>query len=124
MLLTYIPYINTITPTIVLTYRILSAIEKALQNLVTEYQSIGKFLQNLVEGQERNMAQLAKIGAAVDWRWCLKKYSQSSNKKSKEEDKDDKKRSEKGSKKNQKEVEKGISLTISCQNFVCILLLI
>ena len=36
--------------------RMLSVIKKTLQNLVTEYCSIRKFLQNLVEGQEKNMA--------------------------------------------------------------------
>jgi len=43
--------------------RVLSAIEKAL---IEEYWGIRKFLQNLVEGQERNMAQLARIGTVVD----------------------------------------------------------
>ena len=121
----YIPYINTITPTIVPTYsRILSTIEKVLQNLVTGYWSIGKSLQNLVEDQERNMAQLARIGAAVDQRWYLKKYPQSSNKKSEKEDRGDKEKSEKRPKESQEEVEKEIPSNTSCQNFVCILLLI
>jgi len=48
--------------------RVLSAIEKALWDLVKEYWDIRKSLQNLVEGQERNTAQLARIGAMVDWR--------------------------------------------------------
>jgi len=35
---------------------VLSAIEKALWKLVEEYQRVGKFLWDLVEGQERNTA--------------------------------------------------------------------
>jgi len=49
--------------------RVLSAIEKALQELVEEYQGVGKSLRDLVKGQERNMAQLERIGAAMEWRW-------------------------------------------------------
>ena len=48
--------------------RVLSAIKKALRELVEEYQGVGKFLQDLVEGQERNMAQLERIGAAMEQR--------------------------------------------------------
>ena len=48
--------------------RVLSAIEKALQKLVEEYQGVGKSLWNLVEGQKKNMAQLERIGAAMKWR--------------------------------------------------------
>jgi len=48
---------------------VLSAIEKALQELVEEYQGVGKSLRDLVKGQERNMAQLERIGAAMEWRW-------------------------------------------------------
>jgi len=46
--------------------RVLSAIEKALQELVEEYQRVRKSLWNLVEDQERNMAQLERIGATVE----------------------------------------------------------
>jgi len=35
---------------------VLSAIKKALQELVKKYQEVRKSLQNLVEGQERNTA--------------------------------------------------------------------
>jgi len=35
---------------------------------VEEYQGVGKSLWDLVEGQERNMAQLERIGAAMEWR--------------------------------------------------------
>ena len=48
--------------------RVLSAIKKALQVLVEEYQGVGKSLWDLVEGQERNTAQLERIGAAIEWR--------------------------------------------------------
>jgi len=34
--------------------RVLSAIKKAFQKLVEEYQGVGKSLQDLVEGQKRN----------------------------------------------------------------------
>jgi len=49
--------------------RVLSAIEKALWELVEEYQGVGKSLQDLVEGQEKNTAQLERIGAAMERRW-------------------------------------------------------
>jgi len=48
---------------------VLSAIEKALQELVEEYQGVGKSLRDLVEGQKRNTAQLEKIGATMERRW-------------------------------------------------------
>ena len=48
---------------------VLSAIEKALRELVEEYQGVGKSLWDLVEGQERNMVQLERIGAVMEWRW-------------------------------------------------------
>ena len=47
---------------------VLSAIEKALQELMEEYWGVGKFLQDLVEGQER-------IVAAMEWRWESEKGS-------------------------------------------------
>jgi len=47
---------------------VLSAIEKALWELVEEYQGVGKSLQDLVEGQERNTAQLERIGAVMEQR--------------------------------------------------------
>jgi len=49
--------------------RVLSAIEKALWELVEEYWRVGKSLWDLVEGQERNTAQLERIGAAMEQRW-------------------------------------------------------
>ena len=51
--------------------RVLSAIEKVLWELMEEYQGVRKSLWDLVEGQERNMAQLESIGAAIEWRWSL-----------------------------------------------------
>jgi len=51
---------------------VLSAIEKALRELVEEYRGVGRSLQDLVEGQERNMAQLERIGATIEQRWSLK----------------------------------------------------
>ena len=47
---------------------VLSTIEKALWELVEEYQGVRKSLWNLMEGQERNMAQLERIGAIVEQR--------------------------------------------------------
>ena len=35
--------------------RVLSAIERAFQKLMEEYQEVGRSLQDLIEGQERNM---------------------------------------------------------------------
>ena len=46
--------------------RVLSAIEKALQELVEEYWRVRKSLWNLVESQEKNTAQLERIGATVE----------------------------------------------------------
>ena len=51
--------------------RVLSAIEKTLWELVKEYQGVRKSLRDLVEGQERNIAQLKRIGATMKWRWSL-----------------------------------------------------
>ena len=48
---------------------VLSAIEKALQELMEEYWGARKSLQDLVEGQERNTAQLERIVATMEWRW-------------------------------------------------------
>ena len=49
--------------------RVLSAIEKALRELVEEYRGVGESLWDLVEGQERNTAQLERIGATIEQRW-------------------------------------------------------
>ena len=51
----------------ILTYSgVLSVIEKALWKLMEEYQGVGKSLWDLMEGQERNIAQLERIGAAME----------------------------------------------------------
>jgi len=36
---------------------------------VEEYQGVRRSLWDLVEGQKRNMAQLERIGAAIEQRW-------------------------------------------------------
>ena len=63
-----VPHTPT-TPAMIPTYgRVLSAIEKALRELVEEYWEVRKSFQDLVEGQERNMAQLERIGTMMEWR--------------------------------------------------------
>jgi len=46
--------------------RVLSIIKKALWELIKEYQGVGKSLWDLVEGQERNTAQLERIRATME----------------------------------------------------------
>ena len=46
--------------------RVLSAIEKAVWELVEEYWEVGKSLRDLVESQKRNTAQLERIGVAME----------------------------------------------------------
>ena len=48
---------------------VLSAIKKALWELVEEYREVGKSLRNLVKGQKRNTAQLKRIGAIMEQKW-------------------------------------------------------
>jgi len=69
---------------------VLSALEKALRELVEEYRGVGKSLRDLVEGQERNTAQLERIGAAMERRWGSEEES------GKEESGDDAEGSEDG----------------------------
>ena len=76
---------------------VLSAIEKTLQKLVEKYQEVRRSLQDLVEGQERNMAQLERIGATIEWKWSSEEESR------KEENGDKEKRSENGPGKSQEE---------------------
>ena len=66
--------------------RVLSAIEKALQELVEEYRGVGKSLWDLVEGQKRNMAQLEMIGAVMEWRWGSEEESGNGDKEEGSED--------------------------------------
>jgi len=84
---------------------VLSAIEKALQELVEEYRGVGKSLRDLVEGQERNTAQLERIGTVIEWRWGSKGES------GKEENRDDAEGSEDGSGESQEE---GTPLSVFC----------
>jgi len=85
--------------------RVLSAIEKALQKLVEEYQEVRKSLRDLVEGQEKNTAQLERIGAAMERRWGLEGES------GKEENGNDAERSKNGPGKSQEE---GTPSSASC----------
>ena len=75
----------------------MSAIKKALQELVEEYRGIGKSLWDLVEGQERNVAQLERIGAAIERRWGSEEES------GKEENGDDAEGSKEGPGESQEE---------------------
>ena len=60
-----------------------------------EYQGVGKSLQDLVEGQERNMAQLERIGATMEQRWGSEGES------GKEKNKDEEEKSEDGPRESQ-----------------------
>jgi len=64
---------------------------------VEEYQGVGKSLWDLVEGQERNMAQLERIGAIMELRWGSEGVV------GKEESRDDIEGSEDGPRESQKE---------------------
>ena len=75
---------------------VLSAIKKALCELVEKYREVGKSLRNLVEGQERNTAQLERIGAAIEQRWGSEEESR------KEESRDDAEGSKDGPRESQK----------------------
>jgi len=77
---------------------VLSAIEKALQELMREYREVEKFLQNLVESLER-------IGAAMEQRWGLEEEN------GKEKSRDNMEGSEEGPRKIQ---EKKTPLFTSC----------
>jgi len=84
---------------------VLSAIKKALRELIEEYRGVGKSLQDLVEGQERNIAQLERIGATMEQRWGSEGESR------KEENRDDAEGSEDGPRESQ---EKGTPSSASC----------
>ena len=105
------PYTNTNFPAMIPTYgRVLSTIEKALQELVEKYQGIRRSLQDLVEEY-----QLTRIGAVMEQRQSLKKNSQGSNKESREEDKNDKEGFKEESRESQEKVEEEILFSASCQ---------
>ena len=84
---------------------VLSAIEKALRKLVEEYRGVGKSLRDLVEGQERSMAQLERIGVAMERRWGSEEES------GKEENGDEEEGSEDGPGESQ---ERGTPSSASC----------
>ena len=69
---------------------VLSAIKKALWELMEEYWGVRKSLRDLVESQERNTAQLERIEAMMEQRWGLEGES------GKEENRDDAEGSEDG----------------------------
>ena len=58
-----------------------------------------------MEGQEKNMAQLKRIGAAIEWRWSSEEENR------KEKNRDDKKGSNDGPRESQ---EKKTLLSASC----------
>ena len=53
-----------------------------------KYQGVGKSLQNLVEGQERNTVQLERIKAVMEWRWGEKEESKKEKDRDEERSKD------------------------------------
>jgi len=102
------PHTNTNTLAMIPTYGgVLSTIEKALQELVEEYQGVRKSLWNLVKGQERNTTQLERIGTAMKRRCGL----EGENKK--EKNRDDDRRSKDSPGESQKE---GTLSSTSCYN--------
>ena len=76
--------------------RVLSTIEKALRELVEEYRGVRKSLWDLVEGQERNTAQLEKIGATIERRWSSEEESGKESRDEEEGSKDGPGESQKG----------------------------
>ena len=76
--------------------RVLSAIEKAVWELVEEYWEVGKSLRDLVESQKRNTAQLERIGVTMEWRWSSEEEVR------KEESRDDMEGSKDGPEESQK----------------------
>ena len=97
---------NTNTLAIIPTYSgVLSAIEKALWELVGEYQGVGKSLWDLIESQKKNMAQLERIGATMEQKWSLEGAVR------KKKSRDDVKGSEDGLGESQEE---GTPISISC----------
>ena len=72
-----------------------------------EYQGVRKSFQDLVEGQERNTAQLERIEAAMEWRQGLEGENE------KEQSRDEEEGSEDGPGKSQEEE---TALSALCQN--------
>ena len=111
----YVFHYNSNSPAMIPTYgKILSVIEEVLWDLVEEYQGIGKSLQDLVEGQKRNTAQLARIEAVVEQKQSFKEDTQDSNEKNKEKDGNNEEGFKDEPEESQEEVEKGTLLFASC----------
>jgi len=72
---------------------------------VEEYQGVRRSLWDLVEGQKRNMAQLERIGAAIEQRWGSEREN------GKEESRDEEERSKDSSGESQEE---GTPSSASC----------
>ena len=71
----------------ILTYSgVLSAIEKALWELMEEYQRVRKSLWDLVESQERNTAQLKRIEVTMEQRWGSEEESGNGDEEEESED--------------------------------------
>ena len=85
--------------------RVLSAIEEALRGLIVEYRGVRKSLRDLVEGQERNTAQLERIGAVMEQKWGSEEES------GKEENRDEEEGSKDGPGESQ---ERGTPSSTSC----------
>ena len=85
--------------------RVLSAIEEALRGLIVEYRGVRKSLWDLVEGQERNTAQLERIGAVMEQKWRSEEES------GKEENRDEEEGSKDGPGESQ---ERGTPSSTSC----------
>ena len=85
--------------------RVLSAIEEALRGLIVEYRGVRKSLWDLVEGQERNTAQLERIGAVMEQKWGSEEES------GKEENRDEEEGSKDGPGESQ---ERGTPSSTSC----------
>ena len=95
--------------------RVLSAIGKVFQDIIEEYWSIGKSLQDLVKGQERNTAQLVRIGTIVEWKWDFKEDLQGDRKESEnKKNRDEEEKSKDSPRESQEEIEEGTLLLTFC----------
>lgn len=96
--------------------QVISAIKKVHQNLMEEYQGIGKFLQDLVEGQEKNIAQFSLIRAMVKQMQCFKEDILDNDEENKEDGDN-----EEGFEESQREVEERTLLSTFYQNRILFL---
>ena len=95
--------------------RVLSAIGKVFQDIIEEYWSIGKSLQDLVKGQERNTAQLVRIRTIVEWKWDFKEDLQGDRKESEnKKNRDEEEKSKDSPRESQEEIEEGTLLLTFC----------